>query len=347
MSSYLDWKYLDQIFLLGYKKRSASLANFSCVFCNEATTSKHSHKKRAYLIEKDGMVYYFCHRCSVSMSASKFIYEMDPNLHKEYKLDCLKESSNFREKAPKPNFGASFSPKQIILKKINLPNINDLEEDHYAKRYVEGRYIPSRFWGKIYFAANFPLWINSLIPGKFDIRGVADPRIVFPFYNKVGVLHAAQGRILCDDKSKLSREIKYILITIDETIPSVYGLDSVDWDKTSYVVEGPIDSLFLSNCLASIGGDVVSKVKDFPKENMVIVFDNEPRSVHMRQKMTKAIEIGHKIVIWPIEIVAKDINEMILSGISSNKIKNIIDSNTYIGLKAQLALSAWSKVSHK
>jgi hypothetical protein len=335
--AYVEWKYLDQLFLLGYKKRSPYLANFSCPLCNEATTSLHPNKKRAYLIEREGKTFFFCHRCNASMSASKFIYEMDPSLHKEYKFECLKEGG--RERAPEPEF-APFIPKwKVATTKVELPCISELEKDHYARRYVEGRRIPIGFWGKIYFAEDFRAWVNTLVPGKFDIYGTPDARIVFPFYNKTGVLHAAQGRSLWDTVRK------YILITIDETIPSVYGLDSVAWDKTVYIVEGPIDSLFLPNCLASIGGDVVSRVKDLQKENMVIVFDNEPRSIHMRQKMEKAIELGYKVVVWPREIVAKDINQMVLEGSNSDEIKNIIDSNTYKDIMAYVALCAWSKTN--
>lgn len=262
---------------------------------------------------------------------------MDPNLHKEYKFECLREGGH--EKEPEPLF-IPFKPTWKISGKIELPNINELEENHYARRYVARRHIPSRYWRKIYFAADFRGWVNTLIPNKFDIYETPDPRIVFPFYNEASILHAAQGRSLHPNLKQ-----KYILITIDETVPSVYGLDSVDWNKPVYVVEGPIDSFFLPNCLASIGGDIVSRVKDLPKENIVIVFDNEPRSPHMRQKMVKAIEWGHRIVIWPSWIRAKDINDMILGGISSEDIKRIIDLSTHSGLMAHVVLSAWSKAS--
>ena len=39
----------------------------------------------------------------------------------------------------------------------------------------------------------------------------------------------------------------------------------------------------------------------------------------------------------------KDINDMVVAGMDPADIKLIIDSNTYSGLKAKLAMSVWSK----
>ena len=40
---------------------------------------------------------------------------------------------------------------------------------------------------------------------------------------------------------------KYITIILDSEKEKIYGLNNVDWNKKVYVVEGPIDSLFLEN----------------------------------------------------------------------------------------------------
>jgi hypothetical protein len=60
--------------------------------------------------------------------------------------------------------------------------------------------------------------------------------------------------------------------------------------------------------------------------------------------MQSAIDDGFKIVIWPDAIKEKDINDMILSGMSSIAVKNILDENIYYDLSAKLKLATWKKL---
>ena len=79
------------------------------------------------------------------------------------------------------------------------------------------------------------------------------------------------------------------------------------------------------------------------KSKLVIVYDNEPRSKETIKKIDKAILQGYRVCIWPDNLDAKDVNDMVLSGLSSEFIKHIIDTNTYKDLSAKLALTRWSK----
>ncbi len=60
--------------------------------------------------------------------------------------------------------------------------------------------------------------------------------------------------------------------------------------------------------------------------------------------MQDAIRLGHDIVIWPDTLTSKDINEMVMSGISPDEIEEIISSNTFKGLEAQAKFVFWKKV---
>ena len=71
---------------------------------------------------------------------------------------------------------------------------------------------------------------------------------------------------------------------------------------------------------------------------------NEPRNKDIVKMMADAIKSGHNVVIWPDTISAKDINEMVMSGITVNEIEKIISSNTVSGLQAQLKFNFWKKV---
>ena len=59
--------------------------------------------------------------------------------------------------------------------------------------------------------------------------------------------------------------------------------------------------------------------------------------------MNKAIDNHFKVCVWPEMIVEKDINEMILSGYTSDELKDIIEKNTYNNLRAKLEFLNWRK----
>jgi adenylate kinase family enzyme len=121
----------------------------------------------------------------------------------------------------------------------------------------------------------------------------------------------------------------------------------VDFDDVVYIVEGPLDSLFLDNCIAS--GDanlsiIAKELIDVDKEDKVLIFDNEPRNAEVCKLMHNAIREGHHLVIWPQSIKEKDINEMIVSGYSQREIKSIISKNTFCCIRAFNQLVFWKKV---
>ena len=161
---------------------------------------------------------------------------------------------------------------------------------------------------------------------------------IIPFFDADKNVHAYQGRAVVDSK------IKYITIVLDDTIPKVYGLDTTDFGRDVYVFEGPIDSMFIPNAIATAGGDLVSAVSTLPKDRLIIVYDNEPRSRETVKKIDKAIMQGYRVCIWPDNMDHKDINDMVMAGLSQDFIKHIINNNTYRDLAAKLALNKWSKV---
>jgi hypothetical protein len=122
----------------------------------------------------------------------------------------------------------------------------------------------------------------------------------------------------------------------------MFGLDAVDFNKKYYVVEGPIDSLFLTNAVAMAGTDGNASGLEHV-ENAVFVFDNEPRNKDVCARMEKCIDRGYKVCIWPSKILDKDINDVIMKGTNQASIELIIDNNTYHGLEAKLQLTYWRK----
>jgi hypothetical protein len=276
------------------------------------------------------------------MGFDKFLKTVDFQVFSEYSVERLKNSKTseqidleeFVSKMKKPVF-----MKDGPLK--NLKKISQLSAVHPAKIFVSERQIPNPFHAKMFWCPNFFEWVNEIIPEKFGPEALKheEGRIIIPFINKDKIMHAFQGRSLSPDS-----KTRYISIVNDESTPKVWGLDTVDFNKKVYVLEGPLDAMFLPNSLATAGGDLVSTIKDLPKQNLVIVYDNEKRSKEMRNKLDKCIINGYSTVIWPANLEHKDVNEMVLNGMSADFVRYIIDTHTFKDLRAKLELNNWSKM---
>ena len=119
-------------------------------------------------------------------------------------------------------------------------------------------------------------------------------------------------------------------------------------DKDILVVEGPLDSLFLDNCIAVAGSDFSKPLsvggKLITNEQLTIVFDNEPRNLEICKQIKKTIQQGRKEVLWPATVIQKDINDMI-SGLVKEEIEEIIKMNTFSLAEAQLRFVEWRKIN--
>lgn len=283
---------------------------------------------------------FHCHNCSATMAIPNFIRTLDQRLYNEMQLEKLKDNRSpeqedleaFVEKMKKPVF-----LKEGPLK--GLKKVSQLSPDHRTKKFVDARRIPTPYHAKLFNCPNFKQFTNNLVPGKFDSDSLDrdESRLLIPFFDSNKNVHAYQGRALGDSA------VKYITIILNESVPKVYGLDTVNFDRKTYVFEGPIDSMFVPNSIATAGGDLVSAIGFFDKKNLIIVYDNEPRSKETVKKLDKAILQGYNVCIWPENLEHKDINDMVLAGLSGEFIKHIIDTNTHRDLAAKLALTRWSK----
>ena len=312
-------------------------ANMRCPVCGDSASNK--HKKRGWLLEQrdNSFVAYYCHNCNASMNLDSFISTVASSLSAEYHKE--KNFAKYRDN----NVSKVVEKKQDDITKIRrkppslraLKGIGSLNIGHSAKKYVTSRGIPSRKHYRLFYVKNFNAWINTIIPNKFK-EGFDESRLVIPLYDKNGNMFGVSGRSL-NPKS----ELRYITIMFDETKPKIYGLDEVDFTEPYYVTEGAIDALFVNNSLAMVGADFDTTALEH-QENMVIVFDNEPRNLQIVKRMEQMVKDGFQIVIWPTQPEKKeDINDMVLKGLDVN---SIIRKNTYKGLMAELKLSEWRKV---
>jgi hypothetical protein len=151
-------------------------------------------------------------------------------------------------------------------------------------------------------------------------------------------LAAFQGRALGESK------LRYITVKTHEDNHKFYGLDRLNLDDMIYVVEGPIDSMFLQNAIATADSNLMSITSVFDKSKITLVFDNEPRNKEIVKKIDDAIEQHYNVMIWPEMIDSKDINDMVLDGFSPDEIQDIISRNTFVNLRAKAEFIKWKKV---
>ena len=333
MSSYIDLKFINDLSgrLSQFKKKTDYLFNFRCPHCGDSQKSK--TKARAYLYRVKNDMFFKCHNCGQGQNLANFIKFIDPKLYEQYLLERYKKSA---PATPKPKF--DFKPTKFTNQTPidDLKSIKDLPEDHPARLYCMNRKIPEKYFDKLFLSDKFMTLVNEVKPNTYKITK-DHPRLIIPFYDTTGKVFAFQGRAFGKEQPK------YLTIKLDENKQKVYGLDKVNFQKHIYITEGPIDSLFIDNCLAAGGADLFLKNK-IPNENITYIFDNEPRNKEIVKRMYKVIEQDFNVVIWPEDLQLKDVNDMIMSGLTKLELQDIISNNTYSKLSALTKLNYWKKI---
>lgn len=320
---YVDVKYINLISsrFQKFKKVKNNLYNFRCPICGDSQRNK--SKARGYLYQVKNNTNFKCHNCGINVSFNNFLKQIDSTIHKQYTFEKFKEGHtgrNFTVEEPSFQFEVpKFKPK------IDLPKASSNCD---ARKYLESRKLnPDKF----YYTDQFKSWTNS-IKEVFDDTTKDEPRIIIPLFYQ-NTLVGFQGRSLGPNK------IKYITVMLSDDAPKIYGLDELQKDQTIYVTEGPFDSTFISNAIALCGAD--GDLSKWGICDCVWIYDNEPRNREILSRISRVIENGQKVVIWPSTIREKDINDMVLSGLN---VQSVVESNTYSGLEAKLKFTTWKKI---
>ena len=320
----VDSKYIGMVSsrLQKFKRVKDNLYNFRCPICGDS--QKNKNKTRGYIYQVKNNTNFKCHNCGASMSFNNLLKEIDVNLHKQYTLEKFKEGhtgKNFVVEAPKFEF-----TKPVFKKSINLPkaSTNSFANDYLVDRKID----PDKF----YYADKFMEWTNTQ-KRTFDTIKKDESRIVIPMYDESKNLIGFQGRALGKSFTK------YITVMLDEEAPKVYGLETIDKKSPIYVVEGPFDSTFITNSVALCGSD--GDLGYLKGSNIIFVYDNEPRNREIVRRVEGCINRNEKVVIWPSNIVDKDINDMVLAG---HDVMSVVELNTYSGLEAKIKFNNWKKI---
>ncbi|NBP01845.1 MAG: DNA primase [Proteobacteria bacterium] len=335
---YIDIKYLKLIQnqLPLFKQKSDTVYSCRCTICGDS--KKKANKTRGNFYSKGNSLFYKCFNCDASMQFGSFLKLTDKLLYDQYVLERYAEGLSFNK--PHQNAEDKFKMEEPVFKKKSLldellDRLDTLPEDNEAVQFCIKRKIPKEVFNRLYFIDDVRKieQLSEKYKGKVK---TSEPRLVIPFLDKSGQLLGVTCRALRNE------ELRYITFKIKEEDNFIFGLDKIDTNKLVYAVEGPIDSLFVKNAIA-VSGTSFGKLKSIgvPKEKLVIVFDNQPRNKEVVKLFDKAIENDFKVVVWPQNILEKDINEMFLAG---KNIDKLLKLNTFSGLEAKMKFIGWKRV---
>lgn len=316
--------------------------NFRCPVCGDHYLKS---KAKAYVYERQNRLRFHCHYCGTNWAFSYFLKWFDPELYKEFVLERMQEEgteghrrSAFPEREKpiqiKVNTEKQFEVRgqRVLLDEIFIR----ADKSEAAIEYLKTRLIPEERLVDLYYAEHTSD-MAKIAPKYVDKFKGQEPRIILPCFDRDGTLVGIHGRALDKD------HIRYLSgrVTEDEDRPMIFGFERLDLDKTIYVVEGQFDSMFLPNCVAVTGSDLLKVQHFFPRDRTILIFDNQPRNKNIVKLMRRAIDAQFPVVIWPEDAVEKDINAMVQDGVDPLP---IINANVKRGVEAVISLAFWRKV---
>lgn len=343
MSIYIDKKFVNFVgaSLEKFVWKKDTLACCRCPICGDSTKNK--NKTRGFFFVNKNKYFYKCHNCGVSCNLYGFLEKVSPSLCKEYSLEVWKDGDGLKTKKKTEPVVAIKKVKKKYT--IELPSVSELPPNHPCRTFVELRKIPRTAWKYLYYAEDFGTWARTINSESAEALEQSS-RLVIPIVNEKGELVGAQGRALSITGDRNARKTaRYITIkTEGQEHKGWFGLDRVD-TGTVYVVEGPLDSLFIPNCVAMIGlSDALNVPSHLKSRSLVYLIDNEPRNEAVVLTIGKLLDQDKKVCIWPDHIKHKDLNDMIMAGISEKELIKIIKENTVSGLSGKIKFNNWKKI---
>lgn len=346
MSFLTDRKYAGMVCvrLDGFKWERNNLGRAKCPYCEDSVK-----KRRFYIWQNNRQgansdaMNCFCHNCNYSKSFGNFLKEFDAGIYGQYRLESFAERSAWRDfidtkaqapkEAAKPLFSAPAEARLAMRHPPRSIALAALSSDHPARVYVEGRGIEQL--DLLYYSEDFQKTVAEFRPELKDKAG-SEPRIIIPFFDEHGNLQTMQGRSMDPNVAQSQR---YLTFKIDDSSSKIYGLERVNKASTVSVVEGPFDSLFVPNCVATADANLLNV-----EWGDLYIPDNQYRNEQVCNLIDKIIDAGKRVVLFPASVQWKDLNDMVVKGgISKKQLLQLIAANAYSGLRAKMVFAGLRK----
>lgn len=334
------------VYVRNFHQKGDWLWNFSCPICGDSDKDK--LKARGYIFSPADAprLCYKCHNCGASASFDYFLKKHFPDLHRKYQADLFLKPE--RPEVTLVRDTPMKKPRKRVIYKPDLPTILDLMPLHSARIYCERvRKIPKKGLKRLYYTDDFKSWLLSHADATHrekykNITSDNSERIVMPCIRD-DELYGVQARSFTH-----SKEARFVTAKlIDDPFPLVFGSETIDHSRLVFICEGPIDSLFFPNTIAALGSDLPSTANTLrlSRENTVLLFDNEPRSKEICKLIRKAILNSWQVCLWPHYIEQKDINDMVISGMTKKQVVETAMSNVFSGIMAEVQFEIWRKTN--
>lgn len=333
----LQWLNRISVNLQRFRKIKTDTYNCRCNVCGDSKTSQ--RKTRLYFYVKKGQMNVMCQNCGYSHSFYKYMKDNFSSYFEDYQRETMFDTFTAR-KVRKDIVTLEESnakkPESLILIK-DLANfakpILSLEADHPARIMLANRFFSEKELKRLWYTDDFKSFASIINAEASEKLMQSEPRIIIPFVNNKGEIEMIQGRSIGPSK------IKYVSIKVHNDINKVFGMYEADETETVYCVEGPFDSLFVDNCVASCDANLTRVDAD------VYIWDNEPYNKNTVSYINSAIESGKRVVIWPTSPRYKcDINDLVIKGVSHDMLMKVIQKCTYSGLMAKAKFTQWKRV---
>lgn len=354
MALWRDDKYLRMVIphLDRFVQKANHTYNFRCPLCGDS--EKNQYKSRGYIFPKGDVLMFKCHNCSLALPFSALLKRLSRQLYKEYILEKLADERQTAQPEPEP---VSEPPAKAQERPYShdptagtgidrLSNLEGLESHPCRSVYRWARDVRKLSFEackRLYTSDRAHTWIRELVEPEKAVK-VQDgiPYLIQPF-RLPGEWFGAQLRPV--DKKD------FVTFRWAREPLKMFGLEAWDSRKLTYIVEGPIDALFVPNAISPCGSDLLQGYTTletmFPKHGLhdverVYVWDNEPRNTEVCRHIRNAITMNESVVIWERsgtdKTILKDINDMVRAG---KDIETLLRRRTFKGMSAQIAFAAW------
>ena len=336
--------YVNQVGLRleGFKQQRANVWNARCPICGDS--ERNSSKRRFYIhADKDKTTLMAtCHNCQYANGFENFMRDHHNDIYQSMIFDLFKRGkTSERRKVNEAPTQTQQIPVEVQEEAstpvLQLQMLDTLPEDHPAVLYVASRRIFKYAYKFLSYCENLKRDVAAHLP-TYDTEESnipEDERLLIPFYDKTGRMTFIQARAMDPHAA-----IRYITLRIDETAEKWYGVDRLKPDMKTYVLEGPIDSTFIPNCVATADANLLS----YPDGDIYIP-DNQYRNKSIAAMVERIIDADKSVVLFPAWFTHKDINDAIKSGMTVQDLYQVIKEHTFSGMRARLEWTTRSRVS--
>jgi len=294
-----------------------------CIICGDS--QKNKHMKRLHLYRKSSYKEdrVACFNCGWHSNMYGFLKETNSNLFDQYRAEKRQDSFNSmkRKKEPQPSIEFEYKVKQK-LKLFDVPDeFIQAKDNKNASDYLKKRMVPEEDF--FYSESGFEL--------HGDYRPIGGCIITPLWYSREDeILYGFQAR-------SIEGKTFYTYIPEQNTGMKVWcGIDFQYEGDLILVSESVFDSKSMGISNENIGAILGSTDNDHFDENykyVIYCLDNQHHDHTSKKRTKQLLKSGKHVFVWPKQVVYKDFNEMLTSGVELSTIKEMITSNVYDGMK--------------